>query len=167
MEIGERMNQDRKETKRVNKRIKDIVKQLEESFIKKKKIRKNEDRKLQERIKEMEEALQKERKNREVLEKEMETEKKVKEEIESEKEMEMKAEAAMEQIKILDLDFGSKCGERKQLVENAVRIMKEKVSLHNKKECDKILNGVRVYLYIGQVHKLKEFKERDDTHCAS
>jgi hypothetical protein len=94
----------------------------------------------------MKEALRKERKNRQVLEKEMEVDKKVKEVMESEKEMEMKVEAAMEQIKILDLDFGSKCGVRKQLMENAGIIIKEKVSLQNKEECDKILNGVKVYI---------------------
>ncbi len=59
-EIGERMNQDRKENKRGNNLIKDIVKHLEESFIKDKKMMKNEDRKLQERSEETEEALQKE-----------------------------------------------------------------------------------------------------------
>jgi hypothetical protein len=48
--------------------------------------------------------------------------KKMKEVMGSEKAMERKVEAAMEQMKILDLDFGGECTERKQLVKEAVKL---------------------------------------------
>jgi hypothetical protein len=144
-ELVDRMELDKKETESMNAGIKESIRQLEESFTEEKKERNIEERKLQEKIKHMKEALWNERRNREVLEKEMEMDKKVKEVMESEKEMETKVEAAIEQTKILDLDFGSKCGERKQLVEKAVRLIKEKFSLKNDEYCDKFLNGVRVY----------------------
>jgi hypothetical protein len=75
----------------------------------------------------------------------MEMDKKLKEVMESEKEMERKMEEAMGQIKILDLDFGVESKARKLLVEEAVKIIKEKVSLHDREECDRILKRTRVY----------------------
>jgi hypothetical protein len=65
--------------------------------------------------------------------------------VESEKEMERKMEEAMEQIKILDLDFGGKSREEKLLVEEAVKIIKEKVNLQDREECDRILKVRKVY----------------------
>jgi hypothetical protein len=47
--------------------------------------------------------------------------------VESEKKMERKVEAAMEQIKILILDFGKECGDKKVLESEVLRIIKEKV----------------------------------------
>lgn len=64
---------------------------------------------------------------------------------ESGKEMERKVEAALEDLEILDLAFGSKCDERKKLVEDAMRLIKEQVSLTDSEECERILKCFIVF----------------------
>jgi hypothetical protein len=46
---------------------------------------------------------------------------------ESEKEMERKVEAAMEEMKILNMDFGRECSDRKKLVEKAIGKLRAQV----------------------------------------
>ena len=60
------------------------------------------------------------------------------------KEMERKMEAAMEQIKILNLDFGRECSDRKTLVEEAIGMMKEKVGTQDREEFGRIMRGTSV-----------------------
>jgi hypothetical protein len=70
--------------------------------------------------------------------------------------MEKKVEAVMEQTKILDLAFGRERSDRKQLVENAARIIKEKIGMR-KGECDRILKGSKI-LIMGKSTSKKETK---------
>ncbi len=51
----------------------------------------------------------------------------------------------MEDLEILDLAFGSKCDERKKLVEDAMRLIKEQVSLTDSEECERILKCFIVF----------------------
>ena len=64
--------------------------------------------------------------------------------MESKKEMERKMEAAMEQIKILNLDFGRECSDRKTLVEEAIGMIKEKVGIQDREEFGRIMRGTNV-----------------------
>jgi hypothetical protein len=109
----------------------------------------------------------KERKDREVIEKEMETENELNAKRESEKEMERKEEAAMEQMKILDLVFGKDCNEMKQLVEDSIRMIKEKVRQQDSEECDRIFKGTRVYTYWGKVLVKRKQQKELNTLCLS
>ena len=144
-ERGERMDRKGKETVKVIARLEEGGKKMEERLREEMEKMEKEDSKLQERLKGIEQTLIKERKHREELEREMEMERKVKEVQESEREMERKVEEAMEQIKILDLDFGVECKEKEKLVDKAVKIIKEKISLQDRKEWDSLIKGIRVY----------------------
>jgi hypothetical protein len=127
-----------------------------------KKERESEDMKVLERIKGMEDSLEKERKYQQVLKREMKMDKKLKEVMESEKEMERKVEEALKQIKILDLDFGGESKERKKLVEEVVKIIKEKVSVQEREECNRMLKGTRVYI-LGK-HTSQKQTQRGETY---
>jgi small-conductance mechanosensitive channel len=152
-EMAGRMNKDRKETEKETARLTENIETLEEILLEERKVREDENRKIKDRIKGMEEELRKERKNRELLEKEMEMDTKVKEVMGSEKAMERKVEAAMEQMKILDLDFGRECNERKQLVKDAVKNIKGKISSQDREECDRIFKGTKVYILGGSTSR--------------
>jgi hypothetical protein len=148
-EVRERvdmMDKERKKTEKVIVRLEESGKKIEDSLKEETKAREKENSELKEKIKRIEDTLVKERKYRATLETEMKMESKVKEVMESEREMEKKVEEAMEQIKILDLEFGGECKEKKNLKEEAVKIIKEKVRMQDRKECDRILKGTRVYL---------------------
>ncbi len=67
----------------------------------------------------------------------------------------MKMDAAIEQIRILDLDFSRECNEGKELLDNAMRMIKEKFSLKDREECDRILKGTRVYI-LGKITSEKD-----------
>ncbi len=154
-ELAEKMDKERKVTEEETIQLKVSDGELKESIVEEKKVRESEDRKLLERNKGIEASLAKERKYREELEKEIEMDKKMNEVMESEKEMERKVEEAMEQIKILDLDFGDDRKERKMLVEEAVKIIKEKVDTQDREECDRIFKGTKVYI-LGKITSQKQ-----------
>ena len=141
----ERIDGAGKERERVSARLEESGKKMKASLKEEVKEREKGDSTLQERIKVIEDTLVKERKYREELEREMEMDRKLKEVKESEREMERKVEEAMEQIKVLDLDFGVECKEKNKLVEEAVKIIKEKVNLPDRKELERLLKGTRVY----------------------
>jgi len=78
---------------------------------------------------------------------------------ESEKEMEKKMGAAMEQVKILDLDFG-KVMERKEVIEKAaIELIQENVKLSERQEWKWNIRRSRVYI-LGKATKEKEFEGR-------
>jgi hypothetical protein len=52
--------------------------------------------------------------------------------MESEREMERKLEGAMEQIKILNMDFGRECEDRKTLAREAIGKIKERAAGNDK-----------------------------------
>ena len=78
--------------------------------------------------------------------------------MESRKEMERKMEAAMEQIKILNLDLGKEHSDRKTLVEEAIRIIKEKVGAKEREEFERIMSGTRVSI-LGNGTSIKELEK--------
>ncbi len=57
----------------------------------------------------------------------------------------MKLEGAMEQVKVLNRDFGKGCVDRRAMVREAVCRIKKKVMTGNdKEELDRLMQGVRV-----------------------
>jgi hypothetical protein len=73
----------------------------------------------------------------------------------SERDMEKKLEGVMEQVKILNLDFGKECADRKTLVKEAASLIKEKVTANDKDEFDKIMKGARIDI-LGKSTSMKE-----------
>ncbi len=112
-------------------------------------------RSSQNRIQEAEAAIAKERKDREALAREVAKEMKIREIKESEKEMEEKVQAAMEQIKILDLNFDRVCENSNMLVKETVERLKGKVGGEDRKECEQILRQSRIRI-LGQRTEEKE-----------
>jgi hypothetical protein len=78
---------------------------------------------------------------------------------ESEKEMEGKVGVAMEELKILDLDFGKVIDKREQIVKDALEMIKENVKLQDRKEWDWSVRRSRIYV-LGQQTKEKEYEGR-------
>ncbi len=58
--------------------------------------------------------------------------------------MEKKLEGAMEQVKVLNLDFGKECTDRRTLVKEAISQIKEKATGNDKEELDRIMKRARV-----------------------
>jgi hypothetical protein len=69
--------------------------------------------------------------------------------------MEKKLEGAMEQIKVLYLDFGKVCADRRTLVKEVISRIKEKATGNDKEELDRIMKGVRVEI-LGRSTSRKE-----------
>jgi len=78
---------------------------------------------------------------------------------ESEKEMEGKLGVAMEELKILDLDFGKVIVKREEIVKDALDMIKENVKLQDRKEWDWNVQRSRICV-LGQQTKEKEFEGR-------
>jgi hypothetical protein len=78
---------------------------------------------------------------------------------ESEKEMEGKVGVAMEELKILDLDFGKVIVKREEIVKGALEMIKENVKLQDRKEWDWNVQRSRIYV-LGHQTKEKEFEGR-------
>jgi hypothetical protein len=107
------------------------------------------------RIDKLENDIAKDRAERQKYEWSSEGDKEVQDVKDSEKDMEKKLEGAMEQLKILNLDYGRECGERKTLVMEAISRIKEKVAGNDKEECERILKGVRIDI-LGKSTEIKE-----------
>ncbi len=114
-----------------------------------------EDREAHVRIDKLEKDIAKDRAERKEFEWSVEGEKGIQDAKDSEKDMEKKLEGAMEQVKILNLDFGKECAERRTLVKDAVSLIKEKVTENDKKEFDKIMKGARIDI-LGKSTIMKE-----------
>jgi hypothetical protein len=78
---------------------------------------------------------------------------------ESEKEMEGKVGVAMEELKILDLDFGKVIVRREEVVKNALEMIKENMKQQDRKEWDWHVQRSRIFV-LGQQTKEKEFEGR-------
>jgi hypothetical protein len=113
------------------------------------------DREAHARIDEIEKDMIKDRKERKNFEWNIEGEKGIQEAKDSEKDMEKKLEGAMEQVKILNLDFGKECADGKTLVKEAVSRIKEKVMESDKDEFEKIMKGARIDI-LGKSTSMKE-----------
>jgi hypothetical protein len=102
------------------------------------------DREVHVRIDELEKDIAKDKAERQEFEWNIEGEKGIQDAKDSEKDMEKKLEGAMEQIKVLNLDFGKECADRRTLVKEAISRIKEKATGNDKEELDRIMKGARV-----------------------
>jgi hypothetical protein len=103
-----------------------------------------EDREAHVRIEELEKGIAKDRAERQEFEWSVEGDKGVQDAKDSERDMEKKLEGAMEQVKILNVDMGKECNDRKTMVKEAVSRIKEKVTKEDKQEFDEIMRGATV-----------------------
>jgi hypothetical protein len=114
-----------------------------------------EDSEAHERIKELEKDIARDRAERQEFEWSVEGDKGIQDAKDSEKDMEKRLEGAMEQVKILNVDFGKECADRKTLVKEAVSRIKEMVTKNDKQEFDEIMRGATVEV-LGRSTSMKE-----------
>jgi hypothetical protein len=113
------------------------------------------DREAHVRIDELEKDLAMERKERKNFACNIEEEKGIQDVKELERDMERTLEDAMEQVKILNLDFGKECVDRKTVVKEAASLLWKKVTDGDKEEFGKILKGARIDI-LGKSTSTKE-----------
>ena len=122
------------------------IKGLERKLEKEDRERNRQLKVLKDQVEGIEERNRNERKERDRIEEEMQREIDVRTAKDSEKDMERKVGAAMEEIKIINLDFGRKCENRKELANDAVMIIQENVKLKDRKEWEWIMKRLRVFI---------------------
>jgi hypothetical protein len=103
-----------------------------------------EDSKAQARIEELERGMAEVRAERQEFEWSVEGDKGVQDVKDSEKDMEKRLEGAMEQVKVLNVDLGKECTDRKTLVKDAVDRIKEMVTKRDEQEFAEIMRGATV-----------------------
>jgi hypothetical protein len=103
-----------------------------------------EDRGAHVRIEELVKDIAKDRAERQEFEWSVEGDKGIQDAKDSERDMEKKLEGAMEQVKILNVDLGKECTDRKALVKEAVSRIKEMVTKDDRQEFDEIMRGATV-----------------------
>jgi hypothetical protein len=108
--------------------------------------REEKERILAEKISRVEEGLERERRVRMRREEERRIEREERERNESIKQMERKVCDAMEEVKILNLRFGSASKAKEELLKEAEGIIKGKVDEKDRKECEWILRKSRLYV---------------------
>ncbi len=116
-----------------------------------------EDREVHARIDKIENEIAKDRAQRQEYEWNMEGDTGIQDAKESEKDMEKKLEGSM-RLKILSLDFGRECTDRRTLVMEAIRLIREKVTENDKEKCDRIMKGVRIDI-LGKSKCMKEVEK--------
>ena len=99
-----------------------------------------------EKVRTMEERLEKEKKDRERCENERKEDLQMRERMASVKEMEQKVDESLESLKILNLRFGKVSKEKGALLNEAEDIIKGKVGVKDRIECEGILRRSRVYI---------------------
>jgi hypothetical protein len=114
-----------------------------------------EDRGAHVRIEELVKDMAKDRAERQEFEWSVEGDKGIQDAKDSEKDMEKKLEGAMEQVKILNVDLGKECTDRRTLVKEAVSRIKEMVTKDDKQEFDEIMRGATVEV-LGRSTTMKE-----------
>jgi hypothetical protein len=148
-------NMDEETGKNENKIMKERITALEERIRKGEESPGKKDREAHVRIDKLENDIAKDRAERQKFEWDMEGDKGIQDVKDSEKDMEKKLEGAMEQLKIVNLDFGRECVDKRTLVKEAISRIKEKVSANNKEECERIMKGIRVDI-LGKSTSMKE-----------
>jgi hypothetical protein len=96
------------------------------------------------RIDKLEQVMVRDRIERQDFEWNVKEDKKIQDTKDSEREMKEKLVGAMEQMKILNLDFGRQCSNRRTLMKEAICKMKEKIAGSDKEEFDRIMKGTGV-----------------------
>jgi hypothetical protein len=107
------------------------------------------------RIDQIEKDIAQDRAERKEFEWNSEGEKRIQDAKDSEKDMEKKLEGAMEQVKILNLDFGKECADGKILIKEAASRIKETVRESDKEEFERIMKGARIEI-LGKGTSMKE-----------
>jgi hypothetical protein len=121
------------------------------------------DREAHARIDKIEKDIVKDRAERKEFECNIDGEKGIQDAKESEKDMEKRLEDAMEQVKILNLDFGKERADGKTLVKEAISRIREKVTESDREDFEKIMRGARIDI-LGKSTSTKEVgKERIHT----
>jgi hypothetical protein len=126
------------------KDTKERITALEDRFREGEKSPGKEDREAHVRIDKLEKDIAQDRAERQEFEWNIEGEKGIQDAKDSEKDMEKRLEGAMEQVKILNLDFGKECADRKTLAKDAVSRIKEKITENDKEEFERIMKGARI-----------------------
>jgi len=101
---------------------------------------------IEEKMRNLEKGLEKEKKDRERCEKERKTYQQMRERMASIKDMEQKVGNSMEGLKILNLKFGKVSAEKGDLLNEAEGIIKGRVGIKDRSECEGILRRSRVYI---------------------
>jgi hypothetical protein len=137
-------NMEEKREENEVKNVKERIAVLEDRVMEVERSPGEKDREAHVRIDELEKDIAKDRAERQEFEWNIEEEKGIQDAKDSEKDMEKKLEGAMEQVKILNLDFGKECADRRTLVKEAISRIKEKATEKDKEEFDRIMKGARV-----------------------
>ena len=149
--LKERMETMEREAKKERMEVERIVGKMEERLLQVEKGEKERER-MEADIREHRVRMEEKRRNDTVRKEILKAQ-------ESEKEMEKKVGAAMEQVKILDLDFG-KLIEKKEVIEKAaIELIQENVKLSDRQEWKWNIKRSRVYV-LGKTTKEKEFEGR-------
>jgi len=149
--LKERMETMEREAKKERMEVERIVGKMEERLLQVEKGEKERER-MEADIREHRVRMEEKRRNDTVRKEILKAQ-------ESEKEMEKKVGAAMEQVKILDLDFG-KLIEKKEVIEKAaIELIQENVKLSDRQEWKWNIKRSRVYV-LGKTTKKKEFEGR-------
>jgi hypothetical protein len=149
--LKERMETMEREAKKERMEVEKIVGKMEERLLQVEKGEKERER-MEADIREHRVRMEEKRRNDTVRKEILKAQ-------ESEKEMEKKVGAAMEQVKILDLDFG-KLIEKKEVIEKAaIELIQENVKLSDRQEWEWNIKRSRVYV-LGKTTKEKEFEGR-------
>ena len=149
--LKERMETMEREAKKERMEVERIVGKMEERLLQVEKGEKERER-MEADIREHRVRMEEKRRNDTVRKEILKAQ-------ESEKEMEKKVGAAMEQVKILDLNFG-KLIEKKEVIEKAaIELIQENVKLSDRQEWEWNIKRSRVYV-LGKTTKEKEFEGR-------
>ncbi len=127
-----------------NETLEERVESLEDKIKNGEKHVRMEDREAHARIDKLESDMARDRIERQGFEWNEKEDIEIQDTKESEREMERKLEGAMEQMKILNLDFGRQCTDKRTLVKDAISKIKEKLVDSKKEEFDRIMKGTRV-----------------------
>jgi hypothetical protein len=101
---------------------------------------------IKEKVRILEEGLEKEKKDQERCEEDRKKDQHMRERMVSVKEMEQKVGDSMESLKILNLRFGKVSAEKGDLLNEAEVIIKGKVGIKDRNECEGILRRSSLYI---------------------
>jgi hypothetical protein len=148
-------NAGRKAKDEVSEILEERIQNLEDKIKEGGKQLEKEDSEVHVRIGKLETDMAKERSERQELEGNVKAEKIIQDTKDSEKEMERKLEGAMEQMKILNLDFEREYTDRRTLMREAISKIKEKIGGNDRDEFDRIMKGSRLDI-LGKCTEIKE-----------
>jgi hypothetical protein len=114
-----------------------------------------EDRVAHERIDKLESEIAKDKIERQEFEWNEKEDKEIQDTKDSEREMEKLLEGSMKQLKILNMDFGRQCTDRRMIVKEAISNLEEKMVGRDRDDFDRMIKGTRVDI-LGEGMRVKE-----------